>query len=121
MTDLPAAVEMPAGLEVVRTTVVFDRVTAPHGLLRAHSLAPEVWARLVVETGTVEFVFEDRPADVRALAPGEHQVVPPVRPHHIIPDEEATFFLEFYRAPHDLAGADRASWFDPARPGREAR
>jgi tellurite resistance-related uncharacterized protein len=109
VTDVPAAVEMPPGLEVVRTTVVFDRVTAPHGLLRAHSLAPEVWARLVVETGTVEFVFEDRPNDPHTLVAGEHQVVPPVRPHHITPDEGATFFLEFHRAPHDPADEDQPS------------
>ena len=63
----------------------------------------EVWARLVVESGTVEFVFEDMPADARTIEAGDHQVVPPVRRHHITPDEDATFYLEFHRAPHDSA------------------
>jgi tellurite resistance-related uncharacterized protein len=104
---------------VVRTTVVFDRVTAPHGLLRAHSLASEVWARLVVESGTVEFVFEDLPADVRTIGAGDDQVIPPVRSHHISPHGDATFYLEFHRAPHDPADGDRASWFHSTQRRRE--
>ncbi len=109
MTDVPAAVELPPDLEVVRTTKVFDRLTAPNGLLRAHALASEVWARLVVETGTVEFVFEDLPADVRTIGPGGHQIVPPARRHHITPDDDATFYLEFHRAPHDPTD-DGSAW-----------
>ncbi len=97
--ERPAAVELPDGAEVVRTTKRFEARTVPHGLLRAHALDREVWARIVVEAGTVEFVFEDLPTERRSLAVGDHQIVPPVRLHHITPDDDARFFIEFLRLP----------------------
>ena len=94
----PREVELPPGLEVVRATKVFDSVTVPHGLLRSHELAPEVWARLVVDSGSVVFVFEDAPTSPRRLHAGEHQIVPPARGHRISPGDDASFYLEFLRA-----------------------
>jgi tellurite resistance-related uncharacterized protein len=94
----PREVELPPGLEVVRTTKVFDIVTVPHGLLRSHELAADVWARLVVESGSVVFVFEDAPSAPRRLNAGEHQAIPPARGHRITPGDDATFHLEFLRA-----------------------
>lgn len=90
---------LPDGLEYVRTTPVFDNDTVPKGLLRAHQVAENVWGRLVVHTGTVVYVFEDRPEEPRVVRAGEHQVIPPKERHHIELDGPATFAVEFYRRP----------------------
>lgn len=90
---------LPDGLELVRTTAVFDNGTVPAGLLRAHRVAEGVWGRLVVHTGTVTFVFEDEPDRPVTVVAGDEVVIPPARPHHVELPEPATFAVEFHRAP----------------------
>jgi tellurite resistance-related uncharacterized protein len=96
-SDLPR--DLPADLELVRTTEVFDNDSVPAGLLRAHQVAEGVWGRLVVHTGRVRFVFEDLPERPIELGTGQDQVIPPLRLHHLELDEPATFAVEFYRRP----------------------
>lgn len=93
----PARRDLPAGLELARTTDVFDNDTVPVGLLRAHRVADGVWARLVVHAGTVRFVFEDQADQPIDVAAGDHIVVPPARLHHVELAGPAQFALEFHR------------------------
>lgn len=88
---------LPLGLTLQRTTPTFDESSVPAGLLRAHQVAANVWGRLVVEAGAIGFVFEDAPDDVRIVAAGQTQVIPPERPHHVVIDGPAQFAVEFYR------------------------
>ncbi len=90
---------LPEGLELVRTTDVFDDESVPAGLLRAHRVAKGVWGRLVVHTGSVTFVFEDAPDDPITVEAGRSVVIPPERRHHVELPEPATFAVEFHRAP----------------------
>jgi len=89
--------ELPAGLAVQRTTPTFDENSTPAGLRGAHSVADGVWGRLVVEQGSLGFVFEDFPDDVRTVLAGEHQVIPPSRLHHVVIDGPVRFAVEFHR------------------------
>ena len=91
--------QLPAGLEHVRTTDVFDITTAPAGLLRAHRVADGVWGNLVVHTGAVTFVFDDEPDHPIAVQAGDAVAIPPARQHHLELDEPATFAIEFHRIP----------------------
>lgn len=93
----PAA--LPPGLEHVRTTDVFDEHTAPAGLRRAHRVADGVWARLLVHTGQLSFVFEDDPDRPHIVDAGASLVIPPGRPHHVDLDQPVTFAIEFHRRP----------------------
>ena len=88
---------LPDGLELTRTTKVFDNDTAPAGLLKAHQVAEGVWARLVMHTGSAGFVFEDTPDDLITVSEGDNVVIPPQRLHHVVLDEPATFVVEFFR------------------------
>ena len=90
---------LPAGLEHVRTTDVFDDTTVPAGLLRAHRVADGVWGRLVVHTGTVTFVFDDAPDHPISVGAGDAIAIPPARQHHLELDHPATFAVEFHRIP----------------------
>ena len=103
MSSLPT---LPDGLELARTTKVFDNDTAPAGLLKAHQVAEGVWARLVMHSGSAGFVFEDTPDELITVADGGNVVIPPQRLHHVVLGEPATFVVEFYR-PSAEEEADR--------------
>jgi tellurite resistance-related uncharacterized protein len=90
---------LPDGLELVRTTDVFDQLSVPAGLLRAHRVADGVWGRLVVHSGVVTFVFDDEPDRPITVGAGGAVAIPPARQHHIELDGPATFAVEFHRLP----------------------
>lgn len=93
---------LPEGLELARTTDVFDQDSVPAGLLRAHRVAPEVWGRLVVRSGSLGFVFEDDPETVVDVPAGRSIVIPPDRPHHLELTGTVTFVVEFHRRPRPM-------------------
>ncbi len=88
---------MPTGLTLQRTTPMFDEHSTPAGLLRAHQVAEGVWGRVVVEEGSIGFVFEGKHDSERTLQAGEHQVIPPATPHHVVLDGPVRFCVEFHR------------------------
>ena len=88
---------LPGGVRHVRTTPVFDESSVPAGLLAAHQLAAGVWARVVLQQGTLDFVFEDAPDRPLSLLEGESLVVPPQRLHHVVVAGPVRFVLELYR------------------------
>lgn len=98
--------ELPEGLELVRTTPIFDQGRVPAGLLAAHRVAEGVWGRLVVHDGALTFRFEDERDRPRRVAAGGHVVIPPGRPHHIELDGPARFAIEFHRPRPRSAPAD---------------
>lgn len=90
---------MPAGLVLARTTDVLDQDHHPGGLLRAHRVADGVWARLVVLTGSLVFLWEDTPDERIVVGAGTDVVIPPLREHHVEFDGDVTFRIEFHRTP----------------------
>ncbi len=89
--------QLPDGLTLQRTTPTFDEISTPKGLRAAHAVADGVWGLLVVEAGSIGFVFEDTPDDVRTVGPGEQQLIPPTRLHHVVIDGPVLFAVEFHR------------------------
>ena len=99
MLDCPLCdrCELPDGLEVVRTTAVWDEHTLPDALRRDHRVASGVWGRIRVDEGALRFVAEtDPPTDV-TLAAGDTQPIPPDVPHHVEPLGQVRFVVEFLR------------------------
>lgn len=97
--------QIPEGYELARSTPQFDAESVPAGLLAAHRVAKGVWGLAVIESGTLEFTFEDE-GEPRELGAGESQVIPPARPHHVKPLGEVSFRVEFYRAPSEESIAE---------------
>ena len=89
--------ELPTGLTLQRTTPTFDEDSTPAGLRRAHQVAEGVWGRLLVESGSLGFVFEDSPDVVRILSSGDKQIIPPTVNHHVVLDGPVRFAVEFHR------------------------
>jgi len=99
MTDITGSPVLPEGLDLVRTTDVFDEANHPGGLLRAHRVADGVWGRLVVHSGALGFVFEDQSDRQLSVGAGESVVIPPARLHHVEFTGPVTFAIEFRRQP----------------------
>lgn len=64
--------------------------------------APRVWAQLFVQSGTVRYtdLQGDAPRDV-GLGSGDAAVIEPGIEHRVEPSTDATFFIQFYRAPEE--------------------
>ncbi len=80
-----------------RTTPTFDETSTPAGLRAAHQVAEGVWGRVVIESGSLGFVFEDAPDELRMMHTGEQQIIPPARLHHVVIDGPVRFNVEFHR------------------------
>ncbi|MEO6988655.1 MAG: DUF1971 domain-containing protein [Aquihabitans sp.] len=91
--------QMPEGLTHARTTNEFDATTVPAGLLRAHTVAANVWGRVQVRAGSLRFVWEGGQDEGSAvdMAAGDSLVIPPLTHHRVEPGEDARFVVEFYR------------------------
>jgi tellurite resistance-related uncharacterized protein len=88
---------MPPGLELTRTTPEFTENNVPAALLAAHRVGPGVWGRLRVLAGHVRFVFETDASEGVELSAGEQVDIPPGEAHHVEPQRDARFLVEFYR------------------------
>jgi tellurite methyltransferase len=87
--------ELPGGLEVVRSTRIFDEGSMPAGLRRAHRVAAGLWGRLHVEEGTLRFRAATQPPMEVELGPGGIQPIPPETDHDVEPEGPVRFFVQF--------------------------
>ncbi len=91
--------ELPAGLAITRTTREFDTDTVPDGLLRAHRIGAGSWGRLRMLAGALRFVWEETDRGSVDLAHGDTLVIEPQVFHHVEPEVDARFLIEFHRRP----------------------
>ena len=84
---------IPDHLRPVRRTPDFTAATVPAGLLAAHRTT--AWAELVVTSGTVVFVEEEAMRSIPVGA-GERHVIVPELIHHVEPEDDAEFHVQFY-------------------------
>ncbi len=93
-----AAMGLPAGMALYRSTPVFTEASVPSGLLRQHRTAPGVWALIRVLDGRLLYRVL-APLAERVLEPGlSPGVAGPGLPHEIAPLGRVRFRVEFYRA-----------------------
>ena len=91
--------ELPEGLEVVRTTQVWDESSVPTALRRAHRVAAGTWGRLQVEEGRVRFRAETSPPLDVVVGAGGSQPIPPEVDHDVEPEGHVRFYVEFLSRP----------------------
>jgi tellurite resistance-related uncharacterized protein len=107
--------ELPDGLDLLRTTPVWDHHSMPGGLKSEHRLAPGIWAVLTVDSGRAGLDWRD---DVTALVAGATQPIPPGVPHVLELLDDARFHLTMYRVvPFDREGGEAACHADRVCPG----
>lgn len=89
--------ELPDGLEAVRTTPTWDRVSAPAALLASHRVAASTWGILRVEEGQLRFHADTSPP-LDVIVDADHpQAIPPEVEHHLALDGDVRFAITFLR------------------------
>lgn len=97
--------EWPEGVVAYKSTPVFDQDSVPKGLLRAHSTKAGVWARIVVEEGTLRYTVVGPPVQVELLSSQLDGVIVPEVLHEVAPVGDVRFRVVFCRLPSVAAGA----------------
>lgn len=87
--------ELPDGLDVVRTTTVWDESSMPAALRRAHRLAAGSWGRLRVDEGRIRFRAATSPPLDVVVEAGASQPIPPETDHDVEPQGHVRFYVEF--------------------------
>ena len=90
--------QVPVGSRERRRTPSFTEATVPAGLLEAHRTKAGVWARVVIEAGSLEYTLED-PRRTFVLTPESVGVAPPEMAHHVRPRGPVRFHLVFLDQP----------------------
>jgi tellurite resistance-related uncharacterized protein len=100
-TELPCVLcerfEMPRGCQPYKRTIEFTSRTIPDALRKQHSTKPGVWGVIHVLEGRLRYVIEGPLARERLLEAGSQAVIVPEVPHHVTPEGDVRFFVEFHR------------------------
>jgi len=91
--------ELPLGLEIVRTAGPFDAETLPPALQRAHLVAERTWGVLRVIEGAVVFAIETTPPSSRRVVAGDDQPIPPGVSHLVRFDGPVRLAIDFLVRP----------------------
>lgn len=86
--------EWPSTLIPYNRTDEFDQDSIPESLLRTHSTKQGVWAMIRVLEGTLILTTGDEEEELHPKNPG---FVEPQVEHHVKPEGDVRFFVEFYR------------------------
>ncbi len=81
-----------------KRTPEFNSSTIPQGLLRAHKTKAGTWGRIVVLEGELNYYIEEPVAEELVLDSSLPGVVEPGMLHHIEPQGDVRFYVEFLRS-----------------------
>ncbi|MEA2069326.1 MAG: DUF1971 domain-containing protein [Verrucomicrobiota bacterium] len=87
---------LPEGGVKAGSTKLMDRESVVPGILKKHLTPKGKWGYLVVESGALQYVWEDDPGNVLDADPGHPIVIYPERFHHVVITGEVEFRVEFY-------------------------
>ncbi len=94
-------VRLPEGAEKAGSTPSMTQNTVVPGILKKHLAPKGKWGYLVVESGSLQYVWEDDPENVLDADPGHPIVIEPERFHHVVIAGDVTFRVEFYTVPDE--------------------
>ena len=88
--------KMPHDVIAYNKTSNFQKSTVPKGLLKSHNTKAGVWGLLTVLKGVVKYIIEDSNEEYILNSELKGVIEPEIK-HHIVPSEDALFFIEFYK------------------------
>ncbi len=88
---------LPEGATLAGSTKLMNQETVVPGILKKHLAPKRKWGYLVVESGSLQYVWEDDPENVIDADPGNPIVIFPERFHHVVITGEVEFRVEFYQ------------------------
>lgn len=89
--------DLPKTVSKYKETNHFNEVTVPKGLLKDHSTAKNVWGKINILEGEIEYTICKNPVEVVLLDREKSGIVEPEQLHFIKPLGKVLFYVEFYR------------------------
>ncbi|MCF6340838.1 MAG: DUF1971 domain-containing protein [Sulfurimonas sp.] len=89
--------ELPEGAKKVGETPNMTEITAVKGILRNHLAPKGKFGLVVVEEGSLEYVWEDDKDNVLNADKDHPIVIEPERYHHVVITGPVVFRVEFYK------------------------
>ena len=87
---------LPEGAVKAGSTKLMTQDTVVPGILKKHLAPKGKWGYLVVESGSLQYVWEDDAENVLDADPGHPIVIYPERFHHVVITGAVEFRVEFY-------------------------
>lgn len=88
--------ELPKGLSLQGSTSVMTHETVLKGLLKDHKTSAGRYGFVLVEEGSLQFVWEDTPYEALDADKNHAIVIEPERAHHVEITGPVKFKVEFY-------------------------
>lgn len=88
--------KLPSDVKAYKRTPEFDEATVPAGLLKAHQTKEQVWAKIVVHEGELQYTINEPITEVIILNKNRAGIVEPTVSHSVKPLGHVRFFVEFY-------------------------
>lgn len=114
---------LPEGAYLKDVSAHYNQLTIPRSLLLAAPLQPEIWGRLVVETGMLR-LFLDGGMQAAMVTPESPAIIPAGAKFRVEEaGEPVRFYLEYYHVPRLDDGAELADLLSraPARRSSSSR
>jgi tellurite resistance-related uncharacterized protein len=89
--------EMPEGLASYSRTKSFGAADVPERLRSSHSTKAGVWGLIHVASGRLRYVVDALDGKTFDLDPDHPGVIAPEMLHHVEPDGDVVFSVEFFR------------------------
>lgn len=89
--------KIPHGVQRYQRTPDFSESSVPKGLLRDHSTKADVWGRICVLEGRLEYTIQTQPMETHILTAEQEGVVEPGVLHSVKPLGPVRFYVEFLR------------------------
>lgn len=87
---------LPEAAVIAGSTKLMNQDTVVPGILKKHLAPKGKWGYLVVESGSLQYVWEDDPSNPLDADPGHPIVIFPERFHHVSITGPVEFRVEFY-------------------------
>jgi tellurite resistance-related uncharacterized protein len=94
---------LPEGAVKIGSTPSMTEETVAQGILKNHLAPKGKFGYLVVEEGSLQFVWEDEEDNVLDADPAHPIVIFPERFHHVSIKGKVRFRVEFYEEPSGVA------------------
>ena len=104
---------LPEGAKKVGATPNMTQETVVKGILKNHLAPKGKYALVVVEEGSLQFVWEDDKENALDADKDHSIVIPPERLHHVVVNGAVIFRVEFY----DIVKDDEIAAKEGDRPG----
>jgi tellurite methyltransferase len=89
--------EIPAGYSPYKRTIELTTQSIPDALKQQHSTKAGVWAVIHVLEGRMRYIVEPPLEHQETLEAGSRGVIAPEVLHHVMPEGDVRFFVEFHR------------------------